>query len=250
MGDKIYLYDGSFEGMLTCVFEAYYRRENPAYIEPESDSQMRFGSDYEYIKTDEQKAERVFSAVKFKISPQAAHNVMYTYLSDAADKEKNILEYLRLGFRVGRTVDMRLAEDCVRFVAENAQRVGSEAHSYKGLVRFSELSDGAFYSEIEPKNNVLPILARHFASRLSGIPWIIFDLRRRLCCVYDTQKWYLHPTDSVRAELSDDEEKYRALWREFYNTIEIKERHNEKCRMTNMPKRYWAHLTELNCIGE
>lgn len=245
MEEKAYLYDGSFEGMLTCVFEAYYRHENPMYIEPEYECQMRLGCICEYIETDAEKSDRVFSAVKKKISPQAAHNIFYTFLSELDGKEKHILEYLRLGFKVGSSIDMRLADDNVRFVNDASYKVGGEAHHYKGLVRFSELSNGAFYSEIEPKNNVLPILAEHFARRLTNVPWLIYDVGRRLCCVYDTETWYMRYTDGVRTELSDNEEKYRALWREFYETIEIKERHNEKCRMTCMPKRYWQYLTEM-----
>lgn len=246
MSDKIYLYDGSFEGLLCCVFEAYYRHENPADIESEADCQIRFGCEYENIPTDLKKADRVFSAAKKKISEKSAYNVMYTYLSNEPNKEKHILEYLRTGFRVGKSVDMRLTEDSVRFVNDTSRKVGSEAHSYKGLVRFSELANGAFYSEIQPKNNVLPILAHHFAKRLSGLAWIIFDTDRKLCCIYDREKWYLQYTDGIKTDYSDDEEKYRTLWKEFYKTIEIKERHNEKCRMSNMPKRYWAHLTEMN----
>lgn len=246
MSDKIYLYDGSFEGLLCCVFEAYYRHENPAYIETETDCQLRFGYEYEHIFTDFEKANRVFSAAKKKISEKSAYNVMYTYLSNLPEKEKNILEYLRIGFRVGKSIDMRLTEDSVRFVINAARTVGSEAHAYKGLLRFSELANGAFYSEIQPKNNVLPILAYHFSKRLSTVAWIIFDTNRKLCCIYDCKKWYLQYVDSIKTDFSDDEEKYRTLWKEFYKTIEIKERHNEKCRMSNMPKRYWANLTEMN----
>ena len=43
----------------------------------------------------------------------------------------------------------------------------------------------------------------------------------------------------------ENEEKYRALWRRFYDTIAVEGRENPKCRMTHMPKRYWAHLTEM-----
>lgn len=248
MTEIVYLYDGSFEGLLTCVFEAYYRRENPAEIEPEYDSQLMLGCEYVRIETDTEKSDRVFTAAKNKISQSAIYNAYCTYLSSFRGKEKNILAYLRLGFKTGKNVDMRLTDDSVRFVNDTARTVSGEAHRYKGVLRFSELSNGAMYSEIEPKHNVLPLLAEHFARRLACVPWIIFDTNRRLCCVYDTSEWYMRYTDFVRAELSEEEQTYRELWREFYDTIEIKERHNEKCRMTCMPKRYWRKLTELNYV--
>ena len=43
----------------------------------------------------------------------------------------------------------------------------------------------------------------------------------------------------------ETEEQYRALWRQFYKTIAIEARHNPKCRMTHMPKRYWENMTEM-----
>ena len=41
------------------------------------------------------------------------------------------------------------------------------------------------------------------------------------------------------------EAQYRRLWKTFYDTIEIKERHNPKLRQTHMPKRYWETMTEF-----
>jgi hypothetical protein len=35
------------------------------------------------------------------------------------------------------------------------------------------------------------------------------------------------------------------LWKNFYDTIAIKERFNPKCRMNFMPKRVWANLPEM-----
>ena len=41
------------------------------------------------------------------------------------------------------------------------------------------------------------------------------------------------------------EREIRALWRAFYDAIAIEGRRNERCRMSHMPKRYWAHMTEF-----
>ena len=35
------------------------------------------------------------------------------------------------------------------------------------------------------------------------------------------------------------------MWKRFYDTIEIRERHNPKLRRTNMPQRYWETMTEF-----
>ena len=35
------------------------------------------------------------------------------------------------------------------------------------------------------------------------------------------------------------------MWKQFYKTLEIRARHNEKGRMTHCPKRFWADMTEM-----
>ena len=43
----------------------------------------------------------------------------------------------------------------------------------------------------------------------------------------------------------EEEAQYRRLWKRFYDTVEIRERHNPKLRQTHMPKRYWDTMTEF-----
>ena len=41
------------------------------------------------------------------------------------------------------------------------------------------------------------------------------------------------------------EQQFQALWTQFYKTLEIRARHNEKGRMTHCPKRFWADMVEM-----
>ena len=41
------------------------------------------------------------------------------------------------------------------------------------------------------------------------------------------------------------EQQFQALWTQFYRTLEIQARHNEKGRMTHCPKRFWADMVEM-----
>ena len=41
------------------------------------------------------------------------------------------------------------------------------------------------------------------------------------------------------------EQQLQALWTQFYRTLEIQARHNEKGRMTHCPKRFWADMVEM-----
>ena len=41
------------------------------------------------------------------------------------------------------------------------------------------------------------------------------------------------------------EQQFQALWTQFYRTLEIQARHNEKGRMTHCPKRFWADMVDM-----
>lgn len=243
----IYLYDGSFEGLLTCIFEAYARRELPEGIETTENGQLTLESSYSHIETDVEKAKRVAEKI-IKCAGRCAYKHMYyTYLSEKPQREMNIFGYVRMCLKHGSAADKYLTTPCVDFVLDASRRTGHEAHKYTGFVRFSELEGNIYYGEIEPVHNILPIIAGHFIQRYGSMPFLIHDKKRRLCLVYNGRDCTIHETNSLPdIRLSEHELEYRRLWKEFYDTVEIKERHNEKCRMTLMPKRYWKYLTEFN----
>ena len=247
--DVVYLYDGSFDGLLTAIFESYYNRELPVSIEENENIQQDFLYTYKVVETELQKADRVSDSISKKISRQALRNLYYTYLSDTPAKGRLCLDYIRAGYRFGPQVDLHLNIDCVNSVLNAEYRVRGEAHQYLGFVRFAELEGGVYYSEIEPKCHILPIIAPHFVRRLPQMPWMIHDAGRQLCMVYNGVSCYMTPTNAIpKLHYSQDELRCRRLWKNFYDTIEIQERHNERCRMNHMPKRIWKYLPELNAF--
>ena len=72
--DVIYLYDGSFEGLLCCVHESVYTHELPVDIQPEEAAQPTLFRQ-KYIAADEEKAARVYDSIPRKISPDAAATI-------------------------------------------------------------------------------------------------------------------------------------------------------------------------------
>lgn len=240
-----YIYDGSFDGLLTAIYEAYYRRELPDEILSQDSPQQSFFVEKVYIKTDEEKAKKVYTSIKTKISEFALKNCFYVFLSEREDRGTLIYKYLRLGWKVGREIDQNLKNDVVLEVHKIRRQVVKEVHLMLGLVRFKQLSSGIYYSQIEPDNNIVGLLAPHFADRLSGEYWIIHDVKRNIGVMYNKVEWIirdLNTTEDIR--LQDNEEDYQMLWKEYFNTIAIKNKINPKLQKQYMPKRYWKHLIE------
>jgi len=242
--DIAYLYDGSFAGLLCCIYESYYQKEMPFAIFDYSQEQETLFSVKE-IETDDTVAGRVEDSIKQKISPEALKLVRLCYLSQDIGRELIILSFLRTGYKVGSSITDMLAHDAVYPIIKISQGVQREGHFYKEFLRFSEYN-GALVAIIEPKNFVLPITAPHFCDRFPSEQFLIYDKSHKYAFFYQNGESKLFPLEHLELpETSTEEEKYRALWKRFYDTIAIEGRINPKLRMGNMPKRYWKHMTEF-----
>ena len=242
--DIAYLYDGSFEGLLCCVYESYYQKELPSMIFHYGEAQGTLFPVKE-ITTDCAAAKKVEDSIGCKISMEALKLVRICYLSRMEDRELAILRFLRLGYKVGSPVTNMLANDVVRTITKSTQNVQGEAHFYKGFLRFSEY-DGALVAIIEPKNFVLPLVAPHFSDRFPCEQFLIYDKSHGYAFIHQYGEKTLAALEHLELpEVGEEEAKYRALWKRFYNTIAIEGRNNPKLRMNHMPKRYWAHMTEF-----
>lgn len=241
-----YLYDGSFEGLLTAIYEAYYRREKPDRIASVKCMQQNFLEKYVTIDTDFEKAKKVYNSIRDKISQEALDNVYRVYLADREEENATIIyEYLRFGWQVGAKVDSFLSDDRVLKVHKIRQRVDLEVHRMMGFVRFRLLENGIYYAPIEPDNDVLPLIAPHFSSRLADQNWIIHDVGRKLAALYNKKEWIIVDADLESIPgVDESEHTYQELWKYFYNSVTIRERYNPDLHKRLLPKRYWRYLTE------
>ncbi len=197
------------------------------------------------IETDAERAQRVTRAIPKKIGYEAADFIRRAYLTCHPQKELLILKLLRMGFACGANVMNYLADDTVHALVSAVNHLDRDAHLYKGFVRFSD-TNGVLTAQIEPKNTVLPLIAQHFAERYPGEKFLIHDKTHGMVLLYQNGAMQICGADAYEPPLPGEEEmRFRELWRLFYDTIEIKERHNPRCRMGHMPKRYWRCMTEM-----
>lgn len=240
----IYLYDGSFEGLLCCVYESVYGRELPLAIQPEDQAEPTLFPQ-RLVPTDGEKAARVYASIPKRIAPEAAQLVQCVFLSCMPDKELAILRFLLMGYRRGRTAMSLVTHPAVHPMLAARQNLLNEAHLLKEFIRFSDF-DGALAATIAPKNYVLPFLQEHFCSRLKNEDFLIFDRTHRAALVYEERRAKIISLDALELPPATAEElRYRMLWKRFYNTVAIAARANPRCRMAHCPKRYWENMLEM-----
>lgn len=242
--DTAYIYDGSFDGLLTIVFDSYLSKTIPKRIVT-SEFEIDLFCNYILSETDEEKASRIYKGVAKNISYHALSTAYHVFLSNIPNKELDIVQYLLLGFRIGNKLDHFLANDLVLKMEKTKKRVLGEFHRFCGLVRFIKLQNGMFYAKIHPDNNVIELLGHHFIARLPNENFILHDKKRNIALLYNTKEYLITEAKNIKiTSLPEEELYYQNLWNCFYHAIGIKERKNSKLRMQFMPKKYWQDLVE------
>ena len=187
------------------------------------------------------------ASIPQKISQQALTFVRQAFLTCLPQKELLILRFLRLGYRVGPSVMNLLTDDTVNTLYKAVKHLQNESHLLTGFLRFS-VCNNVLVAEMEPKNIVLPLMARHFCERYPQERFLIHDKTHAMALVYQPYQSAFIPLDTLEVPEPDEQEQaFRQLWQLFYQTIEIQGRHNPTCRRSHMPKRYWKYMTEFTC---
>lgn len=239
--EVIYRYDGSFEGFLCCVFDSYVYHEYPAQFQREEEPSL---FPVRQVGTDAAHAARVLASLE-KISPYARELAVKGFLTCVPEKEAVLYRFLRELYAQGRPLLRQLSHEALLPLLKAVRHLEGEVHLLKGFVRFSDFG-GMLAGEIRPKNRVLPLLQYHFCDRMYNEVFLLYDRTYREALVHRPGQQAIVPMEDFKmAAPSEAEAQYRRLWKRFYDTIEIKERHNPKLRRTHMPQRYWETMTEF-----
>lgn len=242
--DVIFVYDGTFDGFLCCVYKYYYSNFNPVKIVSEDEAESSFFQ-FVTVVTDAGKAEKVKKAICSKISPHTFNFMRECMLCYEKEKEYHMLWYIIKGFKVGAGIYNMISDEDVSLLRKYHRHLEREKHLYLGILRFYK-SEEVYISVIKPKNKIIPLIANHFVQRFSNQSFMIYDYSNKQAFLYDNKHGEIVEADNIQLpEIDENEENMQKLWKLFYDTIAIKERNNPKCRMNFMPKRTWDMLPEM-----
>ena len=239
----IFQYDGTFDGFLCCVFESYVHKEFPIAFFSDEECMLSLYA-MRTVLTVPENARRVYRSIT-KISPSAAEVLRRCFLTCLDEKELHMYRFVRKLYQQGAGFLKNQADDVYHPIATALRHMNGELEKLRGFVRFSDYN-GTLGAEIEPKNRVLPLLRSHFCNRYANESLFIYDRTHGDLLLYTKGRSQILKIDSWQRALPGEEEVYyRALWKKFYETIAIKERHNPRCQNTFLPKRYRHTMTEF-----
>jgi probable DNA metabolism protein len=252
----IFRFDYTFEGLLTALFDAYFRRTFPDLLLGETESLPLFYDDLHTVVTDTAKSERVWRGLCRKLSPSAQTALMECWLAEEPETPMLLLRYMRKTIDAPGSIETNFADPDVLEFSRMWKRVDWERTRLLQFLRFQKAADGTYFAAVEPEKNALPLAVEHFRDRFSDQRWLIYDIRRAYGFYYDLQRVErVTFREDVRAGhlvtgmlsgelMADDEALFQQLWKTYFKAICIKERMNPRKQRQDMPVRYWRLLTE------
>lgn len=240
----ILVYDKTFEGFLTLVYDVYYEKLQPKKIVTKYPNTLLLEDIFE-IKTDEEKSLKVLEAMKKKFPKKCFELILNTFMCDTKEFELNLLRYIILGFKDNKEL-FNINNQEVFFLQNLQKELFRSVHKMTGFTRFEELDDGTLYAKIETKFNMVYFLGRHFLKRLNNQKYIIHDINRKVAFIKNDDFVGVQNVASFEEpKLSQDEQKFKRLWTTFFESIAIETRENKKCQQNLVPLLYRTYMTEF-----
>ena len=252
----IYIFDGTMDGLLTAVFDAFSLKEQPEQLLAKGDALPLFCDHTYQVTTDDEKARRVWTGLEKHLSREAMKLISVSWLSELPELPTPLFQYICKVFRQG-DISRNFADADVLAVTNIARRVLHEQLRMKQFIRFQKAKDGTYLAVVSPDHNVLPIITEHFQDRFNDQTWLIYDAKRHYGCYYDGHMVIRITFESEASVpfnlangklnedvLSSDDQLLQNLWRTYFKAICIRERMNPRKQLQDMPRRYWKYMTE------
>lgn len=249
----ILVYDGSFDGFLTVVFEVFESKLQQPKIEPAYRASATFFSETREIQTDFIKSKRVWDGIIKKGNSNIKRIIYKSFLSEKVGVENILLDYICKLFADNTAVFGNFTDPSVLKLSKIVKSVEREKHRMDAFIRFKLTKDNIYFATIEPDFNVLPLISKHFEDRYADQQWIIYDLKRNKGLYYN-----LNIVENITLELkpealktkgtdvlfTQEELAYEELWKNYFKSTNIESRKNMVLHVKHVPKRYWKYLSE------
>ena len=258
----IFLCEDSIDGIFTGIYDAWASRYGHKNIKLSINEAITYElfSEYITVTPDSEKSEKVGRTIIARLGMEVYQDILQAVLAhdekkknEQPDKADCIYRTLLYGFSLpdGHRILQALGNPYIAIVFELSRSTGNEAHHLLGFLRFQELENGVLFSAIHPKNQVISVLAEHFADRLPQEHFMIYDATHQIAAIHKASSGYFLTDASnlnpdVITRLSPAEEEYQKLWCGFFDSIAIEARKNPKLQSQNIPKRFWKDTVELS----
>lgn len=240
----ILLYDGTFEGFLSLVYEVYYKKLKPTKIYKTLPNEILFEEILE-INSSKESGIKVLNAIKTKFPKEILEKILNIFMCDSKEFEMALLEYIVIGFKDSKQL-YNINNSCVFYLNNLEKELFRVTHKLTGFIRFEELEDKTLYAKIESKFNVVYFLGRHFLKRFNNQNFIIHDINRKIAFVKIENDFSVQEVAFFdEPNYSSNEQKFQKLWKSFFSGVTINERTNLRLQTQMVPLLYRTYMSEF-----
>ena len=207
--------EDSLEGIFTALFDAFVckNKMKAPYTDSISiaagEGEMTLFAREIEVQTDAQKVQKTVYSIQSRLGYPVYDTLLHALCHFEGNRGTAVLGYLVRAFAQGRGISDQLADPFALRVMELSRKVDNELDKLLGFVRFQDL--GSILAAVHE--------AGHSCVLVSG----------------------------EQLQIPQGHMDYFAvLWKQYFATMEIRERHNEQCQNHLLPKWYRKYMTEWN----
>lgn len=185
---KILVYDGSFEGLMCCIFTLYEQKIPVFRLARIGEPLGELFAQTIQVKSNKAQAQRVWSGIKRKSSNISLERIELAYLSEIRGEDHTIIRYVQYLIDSKKNIEENLSHPVVQRLNDVVKMLHREKQVVKEKIRFQTLVNDIKYNIIEPNYNVLPLLKEYLLQKYAKQKWIVYDIRRNKGLFYNLQE--------------------------------------------------------------
>lgn len=252
----IFLCQPTIDGILTGIYDAWAMSigtrqkrgcgHDHVRLQISGNYNLTLFCKYIEVTPDSEKAAKVSRSIRSTLTYTVYEHCILALSGSAEDRADAVYRFLILAFRVGPRVMEQLGNPAVMRVLELRRYTSHEAHLLSGFTRFEEYPKHILVAQISPVNDVLELLAAHFADRMSSETWVIYDKKRRRYAAFHPEHGLIFGNGTFETLLSERrQDDFPDLWKAFLENVTIQERTNPRCQRAHLPLHFRPDMTEF-----
>ena len=241
--------EDSLEGIFTAIYDAFVYKKQ--MTQPYTDSIsiaigegcMTLFAKEVAVETDSRKVEKTVHTIRTRLGYSVYDTLLHALCHFDEERGSVVLGYLVRAFGMGHRISEHLSDSYVMRVMELSRKVENERQRFYGFLRFRDTGT-VLVAEVEPKCNLVPLMMDHFTHRFPKETFIIYHEKRKIAAVHEAYHNCVLVAGEELNLKGRHEDAFEALWKQYVATMEIRERHNERCQNNMMPKWYRKYMFE------
>lgn len=240
----IFIAEKSLDGLLSALFYSFTQKTAPGKVTDGTAFQPGMYDSVIKIETNAPQAERVKKGLIRYGGADIVRRLSVCLLSCEEEAFTAAFRYAYKTLFLRKDISGNMADPVTAQFIFTEQKVWRERHNILGFLRFAESAGGVIYARYSPDNDITELVAPHFLKRLSGLAFVIHDVKRNKAAVSDGYSLKMMRTGEAAFIPSAEEKNFAALWKRYYEEINIPERLNPRQQRRCMPVRYRKFMPE------